>query len=201
MNIHEYQAKEVFRRYGIPVPDGIALDKPEDAKAAFEKLGTKVCAVKAQIHAGGRGKAGGVKLAKSAAEAAEMAKAMWGMTLVTHQTGPEGRVVRKVYVEAGSDIAREMYLAIAVDRETQRPVLMASAEGGMDIEELAESRPDAIVRVPIHPTKGILPFQLRQVCFSLGSPTRPSRRARPSSSRGSPRRSPSSTARCSRSTR
>lgn len=168
MNIHEYQAKEVFRRYGIPVPKGIALEKPEDAAAAFEELGTPICAVKAQIHAGGRGKAGGVKLAKSAAEAVEMAKAMWGMTLVTHQTGPEGREVRKVYVEAGSDIDREMYLAIAVDRESQRPVLMASAEGGMDIEELAESRPDAIVRVPIHPSKGMLPFQLRQVCFALG---------------------------------
>jgi succinyl-CoA synthetase beta subunit len=168
MKIHEYQAKELFAKAGLPVPRGVPADSPDGAAKAFTELGGKLAVVKAQIHAGGRGKAGGVKLVRSAQEARDAAAKMLGKPLVTHQTGPAGRVVRTVYVEAGSSIARELYLAIAVDRGSAAPVVMASAEGGMDIEELAHSRPDAIVRERIHPTHGLLPFQMRRLAKALG---------------------------------
>ncbi len=168
MKIHEYQSKELFRRYGIPVPKGIAVDSPAKTVAAFKELGQPMSVVKAQIHAGGRGKAGGVKLVRSAQEAGAAAEALLGKVLVTHQTGPEGREVRTLYVEAGSDIQRELYLAVAMDRVSAAPVMMAAAEGGMDIEELAEENPDAILKEVIHPVKGMLPYQMRRMAFALG---------------------------------
>ena len=168
MKIHEYQAKEVLARFGVPVPVGVACATVDEAAAAFEQLASPLCVVKAQIHAGGRGKAGGVKLVRSKDEARAAAEWMLGRTLVTHQTGPQGREVKRIYVERGSDIAREMYLAVAVDRAAQAPVMIASAEGGMDIEELAAERPDAILHERIHPLKGLLPFQLRRLAKGLG---------------------------------
>jgi succinyl-CoA synthetase beta subunit len=168
MKIHEYQAKELFAKFGLPVPRGIATDSAEGAARAFAELGAPLSVVKAQIHAGGRGKAGGVKLCRSADEARAAAAAMLGKPLVTHQTGPEGRIVETIYVEEGSEIARELYVAIAVDRTSFAPVLMASAEGGMDIEELAAERPEAIVRERIHPSHGLQGFQLRRVAKKLG---------------------------------
>ncbi|MFO1052138.1 MAG: ADP-forming succinate--CoA ligase subunit beta [Planctomycetota bacterium] len=168
MKIHEYQAKEVLARFGVPVPQGIACDTADQAAAAFEKLAAPLSVVKAQIHAGGRGKAGGVKLVRSKDEAKAAAAWMLGRTLVTHQTGPAGREVKKVYVERGSEIARELYLAVAVDRATLAPVMIASAEGGMEIEELAARNPGAILRERIHPLKGLLPFQMRRLAKGLG---------------------------------
>jgi len=168
MKIHEYQAKQLLAKYGIPVPDGIIATTAAEAAAAFDELAAPMSVVKAQIHAGGRGKAGGVKLVRSAEEARAAAAGMLGKPLVTHQTGPEGRIVKTVYVERGSDIERELYLAVAVDRVSASPVMMASAEGGMDIEELAIERPEAILKQVIHPVKGILPFQLRSLCQGLG---------------------------------
>src|SRR5690606_8043158 len=138
MNIHEYQGKEVFRRFGVPTPRGIPAMSVDEAVGATKALGGPVWVVKAQIHAGGRGKGGGVKIAKSVEEVRALAKQMLGMTLVTHQTGPEGRVVRRLLVEEGADIKKEYYAAIVVDRVQQRAVLMASSEGGMNIEEVAE---------------------------------------------------------------
>jgi succinyl-CoA synthetase beta subunit len=168
MKIHEFQAKQVLARFGVPVPDGIPCDTIDEVGRAFETLGAPLAVVKAQIHAGGRGKAGGVKLCRSAEEARQAAAGMLGKPMVTHQTGPAGRVVQKLYVERGSEIERELYLAVAVDRVTGAPVLMASAEGGMDIEELAAERPEAILRERIHPMKGLLPFQLRRITKGLG---------------------------------
>ncbi len=168
MKIHEYQAKELFRRYGLPVPDGIPCQTADQAVAAFGKLGLPLAVVKAQIHAGGRGKAGGVKLVRSAEEAGLAAQGMLGKPLVTHQTGPEGRIVGQLYVEAGSDIARELYLAMAIDRSAAAPVMIAAAEGGVEIEELAARDPDAIKREVIHPIKGLLPYQMRRMAFQLG---------------------------------
>ncbi len=168
MKIHEYQAKTLLKGFGVPVPDGIAVDTAEQAAKAFRDLGAPLSVVKAQIHAGGRGKAGGVKLVRSADDAKAAAAGMLGRALVTHQTGPEGRVVKKLYVEKGSDIARELYLAIAVDRAVGAPVLMASAEGGMDIEELAEKHPEKILRETMHPSQGLLGFQARRLAFALG---------------------------------
>ncbi len=168
MKIHEYQAKELLRSYGVPVPDGIAATDAAGAGAAFTELGAPLAVVKAQIHAGGRGKAGGVVLVRSAEEAVAAAEKMLGKAMVTHQTGPEGRVVRTVYVERGSEIDRELYLAVAVDRAHDAPVMIAAAEGGMDIEELAADKPDAILREVIHPMQGLLPFQARRMAFRLG---------------------------------
>ena len=168
MKIHEYQAKELFRRYGLPVPDGIPCQSADAAAAAFTQLGLGMSVVKAQIHAGGRGKAGGVKLVHSAEAARAAAAGMLGKPLVTHQTGPEGRIVRQLYVEAGSDIARELYLAMAIDRSAAAPVMIAAAEGGVEIEELAARDPDAIKREVIHPIKGLLPYQMRRMAFQLG---------------------------------
>ncbi|QCT94588.1 ADP-forming succinate--CoA ligase subunit beta [Caminibacter mediatlanticus TB-2] len=168
MNIHEYQAKEIFRKYGVPTPrGGVAFSAPEARKVA-EELGGNLWVVKAQIHAGGRGKAGGVKLARSLDEVEEIAKEMLGMTLVTHQTGPEGKVVKKVYIEEGADIKAEYYLGMVLDRALEMPVMMASTEGGMEIEEVAEKTPEKIVKVAIDPTIGFQGFHARKLAFGLG---------------------------------
>jgi len=168
MKIHEYQAKAILARYGVTTPRGEVAFTKEEAREAAQRLKTPVVVVKAQIHAGGRGKAGGVKLARSADEAAEHASHILGMTLVTPQTGPQGRVVRRLLVEEGLDIKRELYLGLLVDRETGRPVFMASAAGGMEIEEVAKSNPGAILREPIHPAVGLQPYQARKIAFGLG---------------------------------
>ena len=168
MNIHEYQAKQLLAKYGVPVSKGIPCTNPDQVAKAFTDLGEPLAVVKVQIHAGGRGKAGGVKLVRSAADAKAVAQGLFGKALVTHQTGPEGRVVNTIYVEAGSDIDREMYLAVVMDRGAQAPVVIAAKEGGMDIEELAAHKPEAIARHRIHPVKGVMPFQLRALCKHLG---------------------------------
>jgi succinyl-CoA synthetase beta subunit len=171
MKIHEYQAKAILAKFGVPVPRGEAILKdPNDARAIAERLGTSVVVVKAQIHAGGRGKAGGVKLAKSPQHAAELAGQIMGMTLVTPQTGAEGRVVRRLLVEEGLDIRKELYLSILVDRASGAPVFMASAAGGMEIEEVAKENPAAILREPILPAAGLQPYQVRNLIFGLGLP-------------------------------
>ncbi|MBV8517878.1 MAG: ADP-forming succinate--CoA ligase subunit beta [Acidobacteria bacterium] len=167
MKVHEYQAKELLRRYGVPTPRGIVVESPEEARNAATELGGRVV-VKAQIHAGGRGKGGGVKLAKSPDEAAELTKSMLGMTLVTHQTGPEGRLVRKVLIEEALNIDKELYLGITLDRRIGMPVLMASSQGGMEIEEVAARDPHAIRREPIDAVLGVQPFQARSVAYALG---------------------------------
>jgi len=168
MNIHEYQAKELLAKFGVAVPQGAVAYTAAEAVAAAKKLGGKVWAVKAQIHAGGRGKAGGVKLARSEDEVAAAANAMLGKRLVTHQTGPEGRDVKRVYVEAGCDIARELYLALSIDRGSGRITIIAAAEGGMDIEELAARAPEKIVREAIDPAAGLSPFYARRLGFAFG---------------------------------
>src|SRR5207249_4768692 len=168
MKIHEYQAKELFRQYNIPVPNGIVASTQEEAKKAAEQLATSVVVVKAQIHAGGRGKGGGVKVAKSPQQAEALANAMIGMTLVTHQTGPEGRVVGRVLVEEGLRMQRELYLSVVLDRGTGKPAMMGSAAGGMDIEEVAAKTPEKIVRVYIEPGVGLVPFEARQLGFAMG---------------------------------
>jgi succinyl-CoA synthetase beta subunit len=170
MKIHEYQAKELLKRNGVPVPRGIVARSPEEAYHAAKELGTDVVVVKAQIHAGGRGKGGGVKLAKSADEAREIARQMLGMKLVTHQTGPEGREVRVLLVEEGLPIDKEFYLGIVLDRQTGRPVFMASSAGGMDIEEVAANTPELILKETIDPAVGFRPYQARKLAFGLGLP-------------------------------
>jgi succinyl-CoA synthetase beta subunit len=171
MKIHEYQGKELLRKYGVPVPRGVVARSPEEAYQAAKELGTDVVVVKAQIHAGGRGKGGGVKLAKSADEARELARQMLGMKLITHQTGPEGREVRVLLVEEGLPIDKEFYLGIVLDRTTGRPVFMASAAGGMDIEEVAANTPEQIFKETINPAVGFRPFQARKLAFALGLPS------------------------------
>jgi succinyl-CoA synthetase beta subunit len=168
MKIHEYQAKEIFRRFGVPTPRGEMVTTPDQARAVAERLGTKVVVVKAQIHAGGRGKGGGVKLAKSPAEAADLAKAILGMKLVTAQTGPGGRIVKRLLVEEGLDIKRELYLSILVDRATAAPVVMASVAGGVEIEEVARKSPELILRETIYPATGLQPFHARKLAYGLG---------------------------------
>src|SRR5487761_274780 len=168
MKIHEYQAKEIFRRFGVPTPRGEMVTTPDQARAAAERLGTKIVVVKAQIHAGGRGKAGGVRLAKSPAEAADLAKSILGMTLVTPQTGPAGRLVQRLLIEEGLDIKRELYLSILVDRAVEAPVVMASAAGGMEIEEVARENPAAILRETIRPAVGLQPYVAHKLAFGLG---------------------------------
>ena len=170
MKIHEYQGKELLRKYGVAVPRGIVARTPDEAFNAAKELGTDVVVVKAQIHAGGRGKGGGVKLAKSPEEAREVAEKMLGMNLVTHQTGPEGREVRVLLVEEGLPIDKEFYLGIVLDRVTGRPVFMASSAGGMDIEEVAAHSPEKILKETIDPAIGFRPFQARQLAFGLGLP-------------------------------
>ena len=170
MKIHEYQGKALLKEYGVPVPRGIVARTPEEAEAAAKKLGTDVVAVKAQIHAGGRGKGGGVKLAKSPAEAKEIASQILGMTLITHQTGPEGREVKTLLIEEGLPIDKEFYLGITLDRVTGRNVFMASSAGGMDIEKVAEETPDLIMKETINPSVGLRGFQARKLAFGLGIP-------------------------------
>lgn len=168
MNIHEYQAKEVLRKFGVATLKGKLAHSPEEAVAAAKEIGGSVWVVKAQIHAGGRGKGGGVKVAKSLDEVADYTKKMIGMTLVTHQTGPHGKVVQKVFIEQGCNIAKEYYVACLIDRATGRAAMMASSEGGMDIEEVAEHNPNAIKKVDIDPTVGLMPFQARELAFAIG---------------------------------
>jgi succinyl-CoA synthetase beta subunit len=168
MKIHEYQAKAILAKFGVPVPRGEVVFNKEEAHAAAERLGSGVVVVKAQIHAGGRGKAGGVKLAKSPAEAATLAGQILGMKLVTPQTGPEGRVVRRLLIEEGLDIKRELYISLLVDRATGTPIFMASTAGGMEIEEVAKDNPEAILREPIQPETGFQPFHARKLSFGLG---------------------------------
>src|SRR5215213_5008069 len=170
MKIHEYQGKALLKNYGVPVPRGIVARTPEEAEAAARELGTEVVVVKAQIHAGGRGKGGGVKLAKSPEEAKEVAQNMLGMMLVTHQTGPEGREVKTLLVEEGMPIDKEFYLGITLDRTTGRNVFMASSAGGMDIEKVAEETPELILKETIDPAVGLRPFQARKLAFGLGLP-------------------------------
>ncbi|MDH5719260.1 MAG: ADP-forming succinate--CoA ligase subunit beta [Spirochaetia bacterium] len=168
MKIHEYQAKEILRKYKITVPNGEVTENPSDAGAIYNKLGTPVVVVKAQIHAGGRGKGGGVKLAKSETEAEELAKQIIGMNLVTHQTGPEGKEVLRVLIEEGMDIKHEFYAGITLDRKQSKPVMMVSTEGGMDIEEVAEKTPDKIIKETIDPNLGLLPNQASYLSYALG---------------------------------
>jgi succinyl-CoA synthetase beta subunit len=168
MNIHEFQAKQLLGRFGVPVPKGQPASTPEEAAAAFRALGQPKAVIKAQIHAGGRGKAGGVKLISSAEEARDFAARLLGKPLVTHQTGPEGRVVRRVYVEEASQVARELYLGMVVDRKVAAVGVIASTEGGTEIEEVAAKTPERIITDPIDPLLGMAPFQARRIAFALG---------------------------------
>jgi len=168
MNLHEYQAKDVFRGYGIPVPAGQVAASAEEAAAAARALGGAVWVVKAQVHAGGRGKAGGVRVARDVEAVRAAAAGMLGKPLVTAQTGPEGLPVERVYVEAGSDIAREIYLSLTLNRERGRIALIASAAGGMDIEEVAHKTPEKILTANIHPAAGLQAYQARELAFGLG---------------------------------
>src|SRR5436189_2640131 len=167
MKIHEYQAKQILARYNVRIPRGEVAYTKEEARDIAHKLGGTVV-VKAQIHAGGRGKGGGVKVAKSPAEAETLAGRMLGMNLVTAQTGPEGRRVQKVLIEEGLDIRKELYLGIVIDRQTGKPVFMASASGGMDIEEVAAKNPERILKEYVEPGLGLQPFQARRLAFGLG---------------------------------
>jgi succinyl-CoA synthetase beta subunit len=168
VNVHEYQAKALLREYGVPVPAGTLATTPAEAEDAARSLSGDVVVVKAQVHAGGRGKAGGIKLAKSANEAKHVASEILGMTLRSHQTGPEGKVVRKVYVEAGSEIESELYLAVVLDRSAEKLAIIASTEGGMEIEEVAARSPEKILTVTVDPNVGLAAYQVRQIGFSLG---------------------------------
>src|SRR6202142_1081215 len=171
MKIHEYQGKAILKKYGVTVPRGTMATSQEEADAAARELfnaGATGVGVKAQIHAGGRGKGGGVKIAKSVAEAAEIAAKMLGMKLVTHQTGPEGRIVHRLLIEETLPIEKELYLGVLVDRGEGKPVFMASAAGGMDIEQVAAERPEAILKQYIDPGMGLEPFQARKIAFALG---------------------------------
>ena len=170
MKLHEYQSKELFRRYGVAVPDGVVCTRVDEAVAAYGKLGGGVCVVKAQIHAGGRGKGGGVKVCKSEDEVRAAAEAILGMTLVTHQTGPEGRLVRQILVEKGSDNQAEYYNAIAIDRDCKRPVMMASSEGGVEIEKVAEETPDKILKADFLPGEGLKKADADRLVAGIGIP-------------------------------
>lgn len=170
MNIHEYQAKAVLKKYGVPVSDGKVAFTPAEAESIAKELGGELWVVKAQIHAGGRGKAGGVKLARTTEQVKEYTKDMLGMTLVTHQTGPEGQEVKRVYIEKGSDIAKELYFSAVIDRETSFVTFMASTEGGMDIEAVAEETPEKIFTTKVDPAAGFQPFHARQLAFGLQIP-------------------------------
>ncbi|MGO9056726.1 MAG: ADP-forming succinate--CoA ligase subunit beta [Candidatus Binataceae bacterium] len=168
MNIHEFQAKQILGRFGAPVPKGQPATSAAEIEAAFKALGQPKAVAKVQIHAGGRGKAGGVKLVSSAAEAREFAERLLNKPLVTHQTGPQGRVVRKLYLEEASEVARELYLAMLVDRKAESVAVIASTEGGMDIEEVAAKTPEKIITDPIDPVVGVAAFQARKIAFALG---------------------------------
>lgn len=173
MNIHEYQAKAILKEYGVPVPFGKAAHSPSQIDSIVKDLGSEVLVVKAQIHAGGRGKAGGVKVVKTAEEAVKIAKGMFGMKLITHQTGPEGQEVRRVYIEEGSSIAKEYYLSLVVDRSTSRVTFIASTEGGTEIEEVAEKNPEKIIQLTIDPAVSMQPFHARKMGFALGLKGKP----------------------------
>ena len=168
MKIHEYQAKAILARYGVPVPRGEVAFTADEARAAADRLGGGTVVVKAQIHAGGRGKGGGVKLAKSSAEAHDLASKIIGMQLVTHQTGPAGRKVSRVLVEEGLQMSRELYMGLVIDRSTQRVVVMVSSEGGVEIEKVAEETPEKIHKAFVHPALGLQPFEARRLAFALG---------------------------------
>jgi succinyl-CoA synthetase beta subunit len=168
MKIHEYQAKQILAKFGVTVPRGEMITQPEEARAVADKLGGGTVVVKAQIHAGGRGKGGGVKLAHTPAEAETLAGQILGMTLVTHQTGPEGRLVKRLLVEEGLQVARELYLGIVIDRASGRPVFMASSEGGVEIEIVAAEHPEKILKEFIDPSVGFQAFQARKLAFGLG---------------------------------
>ncbi|MGM9966778.1 ADP-forming succinate--CoA ligase subunit beta [Rummeliibacillus sp. POC4] len=170
MNIHEYQGKEILRQYGVSVPSGRVAFSPEEAVKVAKELDSKVIVVKAQIHAGGRGKAGGVKIAKNLDEVRSYAKELLGKVLVTHQTGPEGKEVKRLYIEAGSDIKKEYYLSFLVDRATSRVTVMGSEEGGMDIEEVAEKNPEKIFKEVVDPVVGLTGFQARRLAFNMNIP-------------------------------
>jgi succinyl-CoA synthetase beta subunit len=170
MKIHEYQAKAILTRYGVTTPRGEVAYTKEEAREAAQRLKSNVVVVKAQIHAGGRGKGGGVKLARSGDEAEDIARHILGMNLITPQTGPAGRVVKRVLIEEGLDIKRELYLSLLVDRASGLPVFMASAAGGMEIEEVAKENPEAILREVIQPVVGLQPYQARKIAFGLGLP-------------------------------
>jgi succinyl-CoA synthetase beta subunit len=170
MNIHEYQGKEILRKYGVVVPNGKVAFTVEEAVEAAKELGTQVCVVKAQIHAGGRGKAGGVKVAKNLDEVRTYASEILGKTLVTHQTGPEGKEVKRLLIEEGCDIKKEYYVGLVLDRATSRVVLMASEEGGTEIEEVAEKTPEKIFKEEIDPVVGLQPFQARRIAFNINIP-------------------------------
>ncbi len=167
MNIHEYQAKQIFAKYNIPIQSGITIEKAEEAREAAEKIGGNFWIVKAQIHAGGRGKGGGVKFAKSLNEVEKYASDILGMTLVTHQTGPAGKLVKKVFIAEGIDIKKEYYLGMVLDRTSEMPVMMASTEGGMEIEKVAAETPEKIIKVAIDPLIGFQGFHARELAFGL----------------------------------
>ena len=168
MNVHEYQAKQIFAKYGVPTPKGIMVESVKDAVVAAKTLGGPVWVVKAQIHAGGRGLGGGVKLAHSIEEVRELSDEILGMTLVTHQTGPQGKLVQKLYIEDGADIKDEFYLSVVLDRKLEMPLIMASTEGGMNIEDVAANTPEKIVKVPVDPSIGFQGFHGRELAFGLG---------------------------------
>ncbi len=168
MNIHEYQAKQIFQKYGVPTPRGIVANTPAQAVKNAQELGGTIWVVKAQIHAGGRGLGGGVKLAKSIEEVETLATQILGMTLVTHQTGPEGKLVQKVYIEEGADIKDEFYLGVVLDRAREMPIIMASTQGGMEIEKVAEETPEKIIKIAVDPSIGFQGFHGRELVFSLG---------------------------------
>lgn len=170
MNIHEYQGKELLRKYGVAVPDGKVAYSVDEAVKAAEELGSKICVVKAQIHAGGRGKAGGVKVAKSLDEVRTYADEILGKVLVTHQTGPEGKEVKRLWIEEGCDIQSEYYVGIVVDRATSRITMMASEEGGTEIEEVAEKTPEKIFKEIVDPVAGLMPYQARRLAFNINIP-------------------------------
>ena len=167
MKVHEYQAKSLLQKFGVTIPRGEVTDNADEARDIAKRLGGR-CVVKAQIHAGGRGKGGGVKVAKDADDAYALARRILGMTLVTHQTGPEGKEVRKVLIEEALDIDRELYLGITLDRVISKPVIMVSRSGGMEIEEVVAKDPKAIIREPVDPSLGMFPFQARKLAFALG---------------------------------
>lgn len=170
MNIHEYQAKQIFAKYNVPTPKGLIATTPKEAVEAAEKLGGSIWVVKAQIHAGGRGLGGGVKLARSLDEVKKFATEIIGMTLITHQTGPEGKLVHKVYIEEGADIKDELYLGVVLDRAKEMPIIMASTQGGMEIEKVAEESPEKIIKVAVDPAVGFQGYHGRELAFGLGLP-------------------------------
>jgi len=167
MKVHEYQGKEIFRQYGIPTPSGMPAFSVEEALQAYDELKTETVVVKAQIHAGGRGKGGGVKLAHNRQEVESLAKDMLGMTLVTHQTGPKGKEVQRLLIESGADISKEFYAAITLDRGKEMDVFMVSLEGGVDIEKVASETPEKIVKVWVDPLLGMSSYQARKLAFGL----------------------------------